>query len=294
MAASTALVAAETLLALTPIVIKKTPVDPTTAIWSRTLTAAIIGYMVSSDRLVSMSDIGGSVILGYMNLLHISSSYEAFRNLPAGQAMSIMYTYPLWILLINAQLNGETISNRDYEIMGLATLGAILLNYSPGETVPATSGGKPDAMWGIVTAAAAAITEAGMHGLLKRLAWRDAGKSVWVVSGGAAIWLMVAVGIAGFLFGESPAQSGSLLDIANLSFFHGISTFAGYYLRFYAIPRLSSVMYSILSYSGIFASYLFGLWFLGERPSFVSVLGACIILVSGVLLTMTPTKSVVT
>jgi drug/metabolite transporter (DMT)-like permease len=236
--------------------------------------------------MLSVTEIGGAVLLGYTNLLHISSSYEAFRNLPAGQAMSILYTYPLWILLINARFNGETISTHDYQVMGLATIGAILLNYNPGETVPAGSGGKPVAAWGIFTAAIAAITEAGMHGLLKRLGWRDAGKSVWVVSGGAAMWLLMSIGFSGVLNGGLPVATGSWGDMAVLSLFHGFSTFAGYYLRFFAIPRLSTVLYSILSYSGLFASYLFGLWFLGERPSVVSVAGAFLILVSGVLLTL--------
>jgi drug/metabolite transporter (DMT)-like permease len=281
---ATALVAAESLLALTPIVIKKTLVDPTRALWSRTITAAVIGYLVSTDRTLIMKEIGAAAILGYTNLLHISSSYEAFRNLPAGQAMSIMYTYPLWILLINAYFNGESISARSYNFMGIATAGAALLSYNPGETPPPMTGGTPNQGWGLLTAVVAAVTEASMHGVLKRLAWKDAGKSVWVVSAGAALWLLVSVGFSGIFSGILPDFKGTPTDVAKLTIFHGLSTFIGYYLRFYAVPRLSTVTYSVLSYSGIFASYLFGLWFLGEKPSVISLLGALLILVSGIFL----------
>jgi drug/metabolite transporter (DMT)-like permease len=281
---ATALVAAESLLALTPIVIKKTLVDPTRALWSRTITAAVIGYLVSTDRTLTMEEIGAAALLGYTNLLHISSSYEAFRNLPAGQAMSIMYTYPLWILLINAYFNGESISARSYNFMGVATAGAALLSYNPGETPPPMTGGTPSQGWGLLTAGVAAITEASMHGVLKRLAWKDAGKSVWVVSAGAALWLLVSVGFSGIFSGILPDFMGTPTDVAKLTIFHGLTTFIGYYLRFYAVPRLSTVTYSVLSYSGIFASYLFGLWFLGEKPSAISLLGALLILVSGIFL----------
>ena len=123
-----------------------------------------------------------------------------------------------------------------------------------------------------------------MHGVLKRLAWKDAGKSVWVVSAGAALWLLVSVGFSGIFSGILPDFKGTPTDVAKLTIFHGLSTFIGYYLRFYAVPRLSTVTYSVLSYSGIFASYLFGLWFLGEKPSVISLLGALLILVSGIFL----------
>ena len=98
--ASAAIVSAESILALTPIAIKKSPLDPVSAIWSRILSSAVLAYALTSDRTLTTSELGGAAVLGYTNLLHIASSYEAFRNLPAGQAMSIFYTYPLWNLVL--------------------------------------------------------------------------------------------------------------------------------------------------------------------------------------------------
>jgi drug/metabolite transporter (DMT)-like permease len=285
---SIALVAAESIMALTPIAIKKTPVDHLTALWSRILTAAVIGYLVSKDKILKLSELGAFSILGYTNLLHISASYESFRHLPAGQAMSILYTYPLWILFFNSKINGESFSPKDYTYIGLASIGALCLNYNPGETVKATSETTlPHPTWGIFTAIIAAITEAGMHVLLKYLGWTDPGKSVWVVSSSAASWLLLAIGIYSISTRlPYPSVTGSYNDFWILTAFHGFSTFAGYYLRFYAIPRLSTLTYSILSFSGLLASYLYGLLFLKEMPGLISLLGAAFIIYSGINLTM--------
>ena len=79
-------------------------------------------------------------------------------------------------------------------------------------------------------------------------------------------------------------RTGSWSDALTLTAFHGVSHFTGYWLRFFAVPRLSVVTYSILSYAGLLASYLFGLVFLGERPGWISLLGAALIVVSGYFL----------
>ena len=291
--ASLALVGAESIMALTPIAIKKTPVDHVTALWSRILTAAVIGYTVADEKTITLSEGGAYSILGYTNLLHISSSYEAFRHLPAGQAMSILYTYPLWILIFNSKINDEPFDFKDYGYIGLATLGAILLNYDPGETVTAVSDkGKPHQGWGILTASVAAVTEAMMHVILKRLGWTDAGKSVWVVSSSASLWLLSAIGL--YKLGSGlpyPKISGSVEDFWYLTGFHGFSTFAGYYLRFFAIPRLSTITYSVLSFSGLLASYIYGVFFLKEVPGLISLLGAALILYSGIYLSMSGSRS---
>jgi drug/metabolite transporter (DMT)-like permease len=73
-------------------------------------------------------------------------------------------------------------------------------------------------------------------------------------------------------------------DAAWLTAFHSFAMFSGYWLRFFAVPRLPTVLYSILNYAGLLAAYIFGLVFLGERPSWMSLLGAAIILLSGLLL----------
>ena len=291
--ASVAIVSAESILALTPVAIKKSPLDPVSAIWSRTLSSAIIAYALTSERTLTTSELGGAAILGYTNLLHIASSYEAFRNLPAGQAMSIFYTYPLWNLVLSAYFRGEKIRATDYLYMGTAAIGSIILNQDPGHTTTAALGRKPNGPWGMAMALLAAITEAGMYVMLKVLGWRDPAKSVWVVNGVASALLGVIIGSEWIFTGGDggPTFKGSVNDAVWLTAFHSFAMFSGYWLRFFAVPRLPTVLYSILTYAGLLSAYLFGIVFLGERPSCISLAGAVIILLSGLMLQLPSTPS---
>lgn len=278
------LVGAETLLALTPIVIKQTPLDPISTIWTRIIPSFLFGYGFSKDNTLKSEELISAAALGNINLLHISSSYEAFRNLPAGQAMSIFFTFPLWIVVFGSVFLGETIRPYEYGCMATATLGSILLNQDPGRTAPAL-GRPPQYGWGTLMGLTAALTEAGMTTILHGLGWMDASKSVWVVNGSASIWLAIVLGITAMTSEiTGPKLTGDVADAALMTLFHSISTFAGYWLRFFAIPRLSSVSFALLSYSGLLASYILGWWFLGEKPGWMSMLGAAFILISGVIL----------
>jgi drug/metabolite transporter (DMT)-like permease len=295
MSAAAALVGAESILALTPIAIKKTPLDPVSAIWSRVLSSAVLGYGITGDRTLTGKEWVGATALGNLNLLHIASSYESFRNLPAGQAMSLLYTYPLWNLVFGSLFGGEKIGGRAFGLMALAAVGSLLLNTDPGAAAEVAITRKPNQAWGIFMGLIMAMTESGMHTVLKGLGWRDPAKSVWVVNSSAAVWLAGALGIQSIFDGGKTGPvgitSGSWGDAAALTAFHSITMFSGYWLRFFAIPRLSTVTYSILSYAGLIAAYLFGLFFLGERPGWISLAGAVLILISGILLQMSPTEA---
>ena len=291
-AASAALVSAESILALTPIAIKKTPLDPISAIWSRLLSSAVLGYALTGDRDLPRSEWPQAAALGYTNLLHVATSYESFRNLQAGQAMSLLYTYPLWIIIFGCIFNREEIRPHEYGFIGGAAVGSALLNMDPGTVAPTPLGRTANSSWGVIMGLLMAITEAGMHTLLKGLKWRDPAKSVWVVNSSASIWLGLALFVQNIFVNGTDNYSlkGSWLDIILLTAFHSLTMFSGYWLRFFAVPRLSTVSYAILSYAGLLASYLFGAFFLGERPGWLSMLGAAIIVGSGLALQLAPGK----
>ena len=290
--AGAALVAAESIIALTPVVIKQSPLDPIAAVWSRVLSSGILGYLLATDRSIAPAEVTSSIALGAMNLLHVSSSYESFRHLPAGQAMSILYTYPLWNLLFMGLFGNEPIQASQVGLMGAATFGSFLLSSDPGIAAPPATGKAVQPAWGLAMALLMALTESGMFVILKLLGWRDPAKSVFVVNSSAAAWL------GGFtvlkeLFQPSTSfkilKSGTWWDAAWLTAFHSISLFGGYWLRFFAVPRLSTVTYAILSYAGLLASYVFGVLFLGETPGWLSVVGAAIIVGSGLALQLSST-----
>ena len=286
--ASAALVSAESILALTPIAIKKTPLDPISAIWSRTLSSTGLGYAISSDRSLPRSEYEASAALGYINLLHVASSYEAFRHLPGSQAMSLLYTYPVWNLLMVSYFNHEKITWWDFACMGVAGIGSVLLNMDPGTAAENSLGRKAHSGWGVFMGLIMALTESGMHTLLKHLNWLDPAKSVWVLNASASGWLAVFHGLQELFGGEAVTgptlRGGTWWDAIWLTLFHSVTLFSGYWLRFYAVPRLSTVTYSILSYAGLIASFLFGSLIMGERPGWISVLGAAIIVGAGITL----------
>jgi drug/metabolite transporter (DMT)-like permease len=285
-AAAASLIGAESVLALTPIAIKKSPLDPISAIWSRTLSSAVLGWLLTGDRHVKQEELLRSGALGGVNLLHIASSYESFRNLPAGQAMSLLYTYPLWNLVFGALFRGEVIRGVEYGAMAVAVLGAALLNTDPGAAAEGGLQRVPQPRWGLFMGLLMALTESGMHTLMRSLDWKDPAKGVWVLSTSASGWLAMLTGFQLLVNHTHFSGAGTWLDAFWLTAFHAITMFGGYWMRFYAIPRLSTVTYSILSYAGLLAAYLFGLVFLGERPGWISAAGAGLILAAGAALQM--------
>jgi drug/metabolite transporter (DMT)-like permease len=285
--ASSALVGAESLLALTPVVIKQTPVDHITAIWSRLLSSSILGYFLTTDHTLPQQEWAGAAALGYTNLLHIVTSYESFRHLSSGQAMSLLYTHPVWALCMDTWLSGSSLNWWELFYMGLASAGALLVHVRPNESIlrPTSSHDGTRFFWGIFTGLLMAITEAGITVLLSLMNWKDPAKGVWVMSGSSSLWYLLSVSIYtmfhGFIY---PKSTGTANETIWLTIFNSIALFGGYWLRSYAVTRLSVVAYSILSYSGLLASFLFGFLFLKERPGISSIFGILLILVSTYLL----------
>jgi drug/metabolite transporter (DMT)-like permease len=60
--------------------------------------------------------------------------------------------------------------------------------------------------------------------------------------------------------------------------------FTGYSLRVNAIPHVSTAVFSMLSFFGVVAAYLFGYLFNGEKPSAMGAVGALMITVANVVL----------
>ena len=97
---SSIVVASEIALALYPILIKNVPTSLFTQVFSRFLTYTVLGIALAKPgelvTALGSSGIGSTVGLSLMNLLHVGSSYYAFKELPAGVSMSLFYTYPIF------------------------------------------------------------------------------------------------------------------------------------------------------------------------------------------------------
>ena len=64
--------------------------------------------------------------------------------------------------------------------------------------------------------------------------------------------------------------------------FNTLIGFIGYALRFAAIPYVSTTVFSLLSFFGIVAAYVFGYLFEGEKPSLLAAGGSLAILVANI------------
>ena len=70
---------------------------------------------------------------------------------------------------------------------------------------------------------------------------------------------------------------GSLTQILQIIAFNCCIGFVGYVLRFYSIPRTSTIIFSLLAFVGVLSGYIWGIVFAKERISWLSILGSILI-----------------
>jgi len=238
-----------------------------------------------------------SVATGLLNLVHVGTSYTAFEQLPAGNAMALFYLYPVFNLLGAAAVLGETIPVANLPWMAVAFAGALLL----AQPTP-----KNWTLVGVVCALLAAATETGIYLWFKaKPAVKPAEetpeahmegfdepdtqpwtKMIQMYGSSGVLWALLAatLGFAGYLAKDTFRISlGGLSVIALFNAFVG---FTGYALRFYLIPRVSTLVFSVLSFFGVVSAYGLGWLFQGEVPNLTQIAGAvAIIVANGILIT---------
>ncbi len=276
----------EIILSLYPILIKSVSTNLFTQTFARflvfpALALAAGGLKESSKAWSTPQQAGHSTAFGAMNLLHIASSYRAFHDLPAGVAMSLFYTYPIWNVLGAHIFFGEQIPLRLLPFFALAIAGTYLIATSDTshaaehktktEETEISSSGK--VARGVAAALIAALTETGLFLAVRGSEFGNPFASVQqFYPAGLAFMALAAVG--------SAWKSGTpLLDLnwrnwTPLIVFNAVLGFTGYTARFFSIPNLPTVIFSILSFVGVMASYLWGSVFAGETPGRRAVIGS--------------------
>ena len=239
------------------------------------LTAGVTGAPLALGTLVSVE----SLATGLLNLLHVGSSYTAFDQLAGGNAMALFYTFPVWNILGAAAVFGERLEGRSLPWIGLALLGAILL------AQPST---REWTAVGVMAALVAALTESGIYLWFKTQA-NDETNQPWtkmtqMFGGSLLLWVIgIVVGLAIGSLGLG-ALSISGRGLSTVLLFNALVGFTGYALRFYLIPKVSTVVFSALSFFGIIAAYVMGWGFSGEIPTPTQGLGALAIVVANAVL----------
>ena len=275
MATSAIVLGSEAALALYPILIKTVPTNLSTQLLSRLLVYSGLAYFLAtdSDVLMTWGNLQGafrSSLLGLLTLLHIGSSYYAFQQLPAGVSMSLFYTYPIFNLMGASLLFGETFSMGQIALVLLGFAGAVLVAY--GNKDPDPQKQKDPYQWkGLLSGILAAITESAIY-FAVRTAERPS--PFYAV---LELYPSALLGLAAFIWYTKSSIDFRPQVWARMLSFNTLIGFIGYCLRFYAIPRLPTVVFSLLSFVGVIASFGWGYLFVNEIPSWLTLAGGGLI-----------------
>ena len=278
----------EITLSAYPILIKAVPTNLWTQIISRFLVYSVMASsaMVVTGNSKQFADISWRNMAGagLLNLAHISVSYKAFSDLSPGNAMAIFYTYPIWNIIGAWFLLGEVIPLASLPWILMALVGMVLVAHPEKGTILDLE--KP---LGTLCALLAALTETAIYFYFKLMKEKEGGfKGLFELYGGAGLWMLPAV-LAG-LAGVKPAG----IEIPKVDFswkvwlpmilFNTFIGFTGYSMRVTAIPLISTAVFSMLSFFGVVAAYIFGYMFNGEKPSMKASIGALMITLANVIL----------
>ena len=277
---SALLVAAEAGMALYPILIKTVPTNLPTQVFARVLVYSIVAFLLAPSHLIketwlTAEGAATSMMLGSLTLFHIFSSYVAFTELPAGIAMAIFYTYPIWNMVVASVLHGESISFPHFLLVLVGFAGVALVAHAHlMEETEEEKKKDPFAVKGIAAALGAALSETAIYFAVKRSGVESAYKSLLELHPGAVILL------ASFLLIN---QQGSLFLDKNpevwkpLLLFNILVGVVGFFCWTYAIPRVTTTTFSLLSFFGVVSAFVWGWLFLKEVPSAEALAGAGLI-----------------
>ena len=277
---SALLVAAEAAMALYPILIKSVPTNLTTQVMARVLTYTIVAFIIAPSALINKTwgtteGAATSMGLGLLILFHIFSSYVAFTELPAGAAMSIFYTYPIWNMAVASLIHKEQISLVHFLLVLVGFAGVALIAWTHMKDATEEEKKKdPFALTGIAAGLAAALSETAIYFAVKRFGIDSPYKSLVELYPGAIVLLSLFL-----LFN----QQGSLFLDKNpevwkpLMLFNLLVGVVGFFCWSYAIPRVTTTTFSLLSFFGVVSSFIWGWLFLKEVPSIEALAGAGLI-----------------
>ena len=294
----------ESLLSLYPVFVKNIDLPLHLQLWSRFITYIVItGFFVDWGFIAKSLFSKNGLLLSFITIIHVYTSYRGFQLLESGIAYSLFYTYPLMILLVA----GEPIN----ALMFLAIIGVILLsndftsnnqssnnegyrhifrkNANENASSPKSivkEGIQEDSektqsknldntpmfpYEGYVMIALAAATEAIIYFIVR---------AIHTTNNWNHLFLSYFAGTFLFSFiGIQDIAKITLTGTLSISLFiNAIIGLCGYLLRFYATTRLSPSIYAPLSYIGIVMAYVYGLAFNQEQITIQKVIGTICIL----------------
>lgn len=266
----------EIVLSLYPILIKAVNTNIFTQILARFLvfpTLAIVFGSTYDFKAIWSSPYEAFVAIlhGLLNLGHIAVSYISFKNLPVGSAISLFYLYPVFNIIAGAIMFNETLSLTAILLILIAFAGAYLVAMSHKYKDDPRQ--AKNHRMGVIMAILAAITETIIFVFVKSNT--DAQSSPFytinhLYPAGLAILLLYAI------FNKNVVDI-STMNWSKLLGFNAFLGFTGYLARFFAIPRIPTIIFSLLSFIGVSFGYIWGILFTGDEPTTKAMVGGGLI-----------------
>jgi len=268
----------QSMASLIPILIKKVDTNLLTQTIARflfyPLVATLLGGKLPNWSTPILAAKG--LALGGMNLAHVGASYLAFRDLPAGIAMTIFYSYPFFNLIGSKIFFGESIPLKVIPLFILAFIGVILVAFASEGDAAYTQEGReePNPKRGIIMALLAALTETGIFLAVRGAPSMGGFDNINYMYIGGLLLLLAGI----FVFGKQGEIDTKEKSWWQLGGFNSIIGLGGTTLLFLTNHFLPTHIYSLVSFIGLATSYIFGLIFAEEKPSIGALTGTGLLL----------------
>ena len=259
----------ESLLALYPVFVKNINLALDLQIWSRFFSYVIVsGFFIDYKYVYENLLSKNGLLLSAITIAHVYTSYRGFQLLESGLSYTLFYLYPIMILMMSGR--------KIHPVMLITLLGVYLLTVGNGGATTEVIG----QMEGILMILLAGLTEAFIYFVVRRLKTDNSWNHLFL-SYFAGVVIMTL-----FMYDKlKDILSVSPTNLLNMSI--GINVVIGlfgYLMRFFAISRLDTTLYSILSYVGVVMAYVYGMMFNGDVLTFQKVLGTLCVIVPNLYL----------
>jgi drug/metabolite transporter (DMT)-like permease len=298
----------EITLSLYPQLIKLVNTNLETQLASRFITYSILSLIVTlfynPYNLFFNYSLSEYIGLGSINIVHVLSSYIAFRILSSGTSYTLFYTYPIFNLIARSLFYKEKILLHHYIYIIIAIIGVYLITNKQLEEKKDTT--KDYLIIGLSAGIISAITESIIYLFVKNQKRQSPFQDInrfYLFGGFISIILAIYSNTTTQDTFENKESNNSHffeiftinkikidLDknkIITLVLFNALIGFIGYVLRFYIIPKISTLQFNSLIFIGVIFAYVWGFFLSNEQIYLENVLGSFLILTSIYLINFT-------
>lgn len=282
-APSHAILYGELVLSLYPILIKTVNTNIFTQLLSRFLVFPLLSLLFGSWRDFSLIwgnpyESAVSILHSMLNMGNVAASYISYKNLSIGSAISIFYLYPILNLIVAYFLFNEKLAPLNILLILIAFIGVYLISISYNKNKsdePNTSDNtnKKDHILGIISALLAAVTETMIFIFVRTNNYARASPFYTVnhlYPAGLVMLVLYAI------FNPEKVDTNNI-NWAKLIGFNALLGFTGYMARFYAIPKISTMLLSLLVFIGVGFGYLWDILIIGDKISHKAIIGSSLI-----------------